>query len=199
MISIEEKLFKSALHQIESVKGGRLDILDKIASRLTSKVKSDHKANVIFVCTHNSRRSQIAEVSLRSFLKVLQLPEINVFSCGTEKTGIPDQIVHLLNGLGFEVSRVGEQVNVGNDIILSSKTFEDPGLPPNLLAIMVCDHASESCPFVPSFSERISLEFQDPKSADGSPQETASYENAWKKISREMAYLALKLEENIRG
>ena len=199
MISIEEKLFKTALHQIDSIKSGRLDVLDKIASKITSRLKLDLKANVVFVCTHNSRRSQIAEVSLRSFLKVLQIPEISVFSCGTEKTGIPDQIVRLLEGLGFEVLKTGEFINVGSEITLSSKTFDDPGLPPNLLAIMVCDHASESCPFVPSFSERISLEFQDPKSADGSPQETVSYENAWKKISREMAYLALKLEENLRG
>lgn len=199
MLSIEEKLFKKSLDQMSTIKEGRLNILDKIAVIVGKDLTNSLPVNFVFVCTHNSRRSQMAEFALKSFLNVLHFSEIGVYSCGIEKTAVAQPVIELFKNLGLDVTEQEHGVMVGKHIVLTSKNHKDPSLPQNLLAIMVCDHAAESCPFVPSFTQRFSLEFHDPKSSDGSPEEVAAYHKAWTKISREMAYLALKIEENVRG
>lgn len=196
MSDIVTSLFTKILPDVSQIKESRLKILDHIARQLVNVIQQDDEANVVFVCTHNSRRSQIAQVCLQLFLQELNIKNIGVFSCGTEKTHIPPQIFALFKRQGLEVRESkNDSIEVFNQIVLFSKTYEDDSLPKRSIAIMVCDSASETCPFVPSFNQRISLEFRDPKQADGSPEEEKSYNKAWIKIATEMAYLVLKLDE----
>ena len=191
------KLFNKSLSDIAQVKEGRLQILDKIALEIY-KSKSAHLevVNVVFVCTHNSRRSQMAQLLLQLFLDEVGITEISVYSCGTEKTNLPTPLLALIDQQGLEYKKqAAGGILVENKYCLFSKTYDDETLPTHSIAIMVCDSANESCPFVPSFHQRISLEYVDPKISDNTPHQDKTYQKCWNKIAAEMAYLALKLDE----
>ncbi|HOY14935.1 MAG TPA: hypothetical protein PLY70_17430 [Saprospiraceae bacterium] len=191
-------LLNTVLPQVYQLKESRFKILDSIAKEVIIAIQQDGIANLVFVCTHNSRRSQIAQLSLQLFLQEVGIDKVKVFSCGTEKTHIPTQTQSLFKSLGLNLDNQNDgSIIIDGKITLFSKTHEYPSLPQRSIAIMVCDHASESCPFVPGFNKRISLEYTDPKGADGTAEEEKSYRKCWNKIATEMAYLSLKLDELI--
>jgi arsenate reductase (thioredoxin) len=101
---------------------------------------------VLFLCTHNSARSQMAE----AFLNVLGKGRFKAFSAGTRARGLHP----------FSVQAMAEE---GIDISLQqSKTldkFVDQAFD---LVITVCDEANESCPYFASARERRHWSFPDP-------------------------------------
>ena len=189
-------LLNTVLPQVYQLKESRFKILDSLAKEVIVAIHEDGIANLVFVCTHNSRRSQMAQLSLQLFLQEVGIDKVKVFSCGTEKTLIPNQTQSLFKSLGLNLDTQNDgSIIIDQKITLFSKTHEDPTLPPRSISIMVCDQASEACPFVPNFNKRVSLEYADPKYADGSIDEEKAYRKSWNKISTEMAYLSLKLDE----
>jgi hypothetical protein len=54
---------------------------------------------------------------------------------------------------------------------------------------MVCSDADEACPFIPGASQRISLPYNDPKSADGTGQERLKYDERCREIARDVFYI----------
>ncbi|MEL6276628.1 MAG: protein-tyrosine-phosphatase, partial [Bacteroidota bacterium] len=53
-------------------------------------------------------------------------------------------------------------------------------------AVMTCDHADQNCPFVPGAERRFSLTYEDPKVADNTPSEKATYDERLRQIGREL-------------
>lgn len=185
------------LLQLDQLSSGRMLELDRLA-KLIKLCQKEGISDVLFVCTHNSRRSQIAELSLAQALDEVGYPNLKVHSCGTESTSIPQQIKDLYVSKGYIVSDLDGAVNVSNgnwSKNIYSKTIDDGNMPDRNIAVMVCDHASESCPHSPKFMHRYNLNYTDPKLHDGTEQESKAYQKAYDKISREMVYLALKLDE----
>jgi arsenate reductase len=54
---------------------------------------------------------------------------------------------------------------------------------------MTCDHADENCPLIPSSEKRISLQYEDPKRFDATPQEAEKYDERSLQIASEMFYI----------
>lgn len=201
-MSIEEFLRKSAM-TINEIKPKRMEKLDVIARMIKKDVQHKGLANVVFVCTHNSRRSQFAEVALSLCLRELNMEQIETYSCGTEETRIAQPVVDLLKTYDMEVS---EEVDKENPIVsldyegwskkLFSKTYEYKGFEDKeFVAVMVCDDAAENCPFVPRFVNRIPHSYIDPKRADGTDLQEKRYSQTFSLILQEMMYLALKIED----
>lgn len=186
------------INQIDQVSPGRQDELAEIARKIAQKGK-EGITDIVFVCTHNSRRSQISEVVLSNALFDLGL-NFEVYSCGTEATAIPNQIIELFKRQGYTVKGNNELIQLSSKSgwkrELWSKTIDDEGIPKSVIALMVCDQAAESCPFSPKFAVRIPLTYADPKLSDGSEEEEKAYNKAFSKIGKELCYLAMKLEEN---
>ena len=106
---------------------------------------------VLFLCTHNSARSQMAEGWLRS----LGGENFTVYSAGTEKTFVRPQAVQVMKEVGIDIShQVSKTLNQ-----YLQKEFEE--------VITVCDSANESCPIFPHVKNRRHWSFPDPSQATG--------------------------------
>ncbi len=104
------------------------------------------RQRVIFVCTHNSARSQMAEGMLRAWGG----DRFDAFSAGTEVTRVRPEAIAVMRELGIDIS--GQ----------SSKTLE-PYLEADFgWLITVCDRARESCPTLPGVRRQAHWSIDDP-------------------------------------
>ena len=113
------------------------------------------KQRVLFICTHNSARSQMAEGLLRH----LGNDRFEVFSAGTEATFVRPMAIKAMEELGIDISH---QQSKTLDRYLD-QPFDD--------VITVCDTAAEACPVFPGASRRRHWSFEDPSKASGSESE----------------------------
>jgi arsenate reductase len=110
---------------------------------------------VLFLCTHNSARSQMAEGLLRAAAG----DRYDAFSAGTEATHVRPLAIRAMAELGIDISRQ------------ESKTL-DRYLDQRFDAVItVCDDANESCPVFPGAAQRLHWSFPDPSRARGSEEE----------------------------
>jgi arsenate reductase len=116
---------------------------------------ADERQRVIFVCTHNSARSQMAEGLLRAWAD----DRYAVFSAGTEATRVRPEAISVMAELGIDIS--------GH----SSKTLEPFLGEPFEWLITVCDRAKEACPALPGVTRQEHWSVEDPSSAAGDEAE----------------------------
>jgi len=110
---------------------------------------------VLFLCTHNSARSQMAEGLLRH----LGGDRFEVHSAGTEATRVRPLAIKAMNELGIDISTQ------------RSKTL-DPYVDQRFdYVITVCDDANESCPIFPNATHRLHWSLPDPSKATGTETE----------------------------
>ena len=110
---------------------------------------------VLFICTHNSARSQMAEGALRH----LAGDQFEVHSAGTEATAVRPEAIAVMAEIGIDI---GAQTSK----ILTPFVGQEWDY-----VITVCDDANESCPFFPGASERSHWSFPDPSKATGTEAE----------------------------
>jgi arsenate reductase len=110
---------------------------------------------VLFICTHNSARSQMAEGLLRH----LGGERFEVFSAGTEATHVRPLAIRVMAELGIDIS--GQQSKTLDRYL--GEPFDD--------VITVCDAANEACPIFPGAKQRRHWSFEDPSKATGSEDE----------------------------
>lgn len=190
----------SVLETIE-IEPNRRQELDLIAKQLLTILNKDGHLNMNFVCTHNSRRSQLAQVWSYILAEELELP-IKSYSSGTEVTACNERTIGALerNGLQFNLIENGSnpfyEMKYGNAnaIRLFSKTVNDHSvLPSNFIAMMTCDHADANCPFIPEAIARIPFRFTDPKSFDDTDQEENAYNAKSLEIGSQLQYIYKQL------
>src|SRR5205823_752620 len=110
---------------------------------------------VLFICTHNSARSQMAEGLLRH----LGGDRFEALSAGTEATQVRPLAIKAMAELGIDIS--GQE----------SKTLDRYVHEPFDMVITVCDSAAEACPIFPAAMQRRHWSFADPSKATGSEAE----------------------------
>ena len=103
------------------------------------------KKNIMFLCTGNSCRSQMAE----GWTKKYWGHEFNVFSAGTKKHGMNDRAIKVMKEVGVDISSH------------YSKTVDELPYVTFDYIVTVCDHAHENCPYFPG-GKIIHVGFQDP-------------------------------------
>ena len=113
------------------------------------------KQRVLFLCTHNSARSQMAEGLLRH----LAGDRFEVYSAGTEATHVRPLAIRAMAELGIDIS--GQE----------SKTLDRYLGEPFDAVITVCDQANESCPVFFGAKKRLHWSFPDPSTAIGTEEE----------------------------
>lgn len=170
-----------------------------------SKFIQDEKANerpvlLNFICTHNSRRSQFAQIWAAVASDYFKLP-LQAFSGGVEVTELNPRVVASLQRLGFKIEKEGQsnpkcsvQWSVNSaPLVLFSKLYNDTVNPAtDFAAIMTCSHADETCPVVLGCSQRIPIRYEDPKKFDDTPLESALYDYTAFLIATEMFYVCSK-------
>jgi arsenate reductase (thioredoxin) len=113
------------------------------------------KTRVLFLCTHNSARSQMAEGLLRH----LSRNHFEAMSAGTEATHVRPLAIRAMDEVGVDIS-AQESETLGRYL---REPFD--------YVITVCDEANEACPFFPGASERLHWSFPDPSKAQGTEEE----------------------------
>ena len=116
------------------------------------------KKKVLFVCIHNSARSQMAE----AFLSRICPEEFEAQSAGIEPGNLNPVVVDVMREVGVDISR--NKTKAVSDILKSGQTFSH--------VITVCDETSaERCPVFPGMTARIHWSFSDPSSFRGTKSE----------------------------
>ncbi|VBB45369.1 Protein ArsC [uncultured Desulfatiglans sp.] len=113
------------------------------------------RKTILFVCTHNSARSQMAE----ALVNHLYGDRYQAFSAGTEPTEVHPIARRAMSELGMDISR---QQSKSIDRFLG-QDFE--------WVVTLCDHAHESCPVFPAGYKRVHKGFRDPAAAEGDDEE----------------------------
>ena len=116
------------------------------------------KKNIIFICIHNSARSQMAEAYLRHFAS----DRFVVWSAGLEPGNLNPVVVKAMELDGIDISR--HTTNSVDEFIDGHIKFD--------FVVTVCDEtAAEACPYFPGQGERLHWGFQDPSGLSGTDEE----------------------------
>lgn len=113
------------------------------------------KKKVLFICTYNSVRSQMAE----GLMKTLFHDTFEVFSAGIIPTGVNPYAIEVMKEIGIDIS---------NNRSKSIEEFKDANFD---YVVTVCDNAKEACPFFPG-KKILHQSFKDPSKFEGSIEET---------------------------
>ena len=185
----------------------RRDRLDALAAHLRERYQVGMTLRVTVICTHNSRRSHLAQVWLAHWLATYRIPA-EIHSAGTEVTAVYPAIVSTLREADFDIRPAdsSETDNPryllrlaadGEPLSLYSKRLDDPALPAfDFTALLVCDGAAEACPVVAGAEARFVLPFRDPKWSDGTTEMAAAYRTASEEINESMKYLANRIQQD---
>lgn len=188
-------LYKSEFDQIPEE---RKKALKKLSLFIESKIKAGENVELIFICTHNSRRSHISQIWAQTAAAYYGVPNVVAYSGGTEATAFNPRAVKAMEEAGFKIKKTSEGTNPvyevrfadnANAIKAFSKKYDDKANPQKGFgAIMTCSQADQNCPVVIGASVRISTPYDDPKEFDGTPQEAAKYTERVHQIGREILY-----------
>lgn len=181
------------------VNEARLQTLNKLIAHLQQKKQAKLPMALNFICTHNSRRSHLAQAWAAAWAKFYEIDQLSVFSGGTEATAFHPNSVKALQTAGFEIEVIDRGANPKYllksspdeaGLLMFSKKFDAPENPEShFVAIMVCSDADEACPFVPGCELRIALPFEDPKISDGTVDEAATYLSRSLEIAAAIGYV----------
>lgn len=179
--------------------------IDSIAEWIVQQHQKGDRANVSFICTHNSRRSQFAQVWFRVVQLYADLDIADSFSGGTEVTACNERTIASLKRTGLKIKTQNTEtdnpvyeISYNNSpepvLKLWSKLYDDDQNPSkDFAAVMACDHADQNCPFIPGASIRVPLTYTDPKYADNTNEEEQAYDQTCKIIATDMIRLVNKI------
>lgn len=203
-------MYQELLNTVQSLKWENIDtdrkeILEPLISFIQQKVNDGEEINLNFICTHNSRRSHLAQIWAQTAATFFTIPGVNCYSGGTETTALFPKIAETLAEQGFTVFNISETENPVyaikyNDnslpVIGFSKKYDSSFNPVSgFAAIMTCSQADGGCPFIPGAEKRIPITFEDPKISDNTPEQTAVYRERSLQIAEEMFYVFSKIKK----
>lgn len=190
-----QNTISQALNEFHLIPDERKDDLKVLSEFVKEK---GGMADLIFICTHNSRRSHLSQVWAQVAANHFGFFGVTCYSGGTEATAFFPSAVEALKYHGLDIKALSADPNPvyavkyncdAHPIICFSKTYDDSFNAQNdFAAIMTCDHADQNCPFIPTAGARIPIRYEDPKVADGTPQQQEKYIERSAQICREMLY-----------
>jgi arsenate reductase len=193
-----EHFFKSALENL-TIDENRKQLLKSIAVYIAEQVTANKKVNLNYICTHNSRRSQLAQVWSSYATNYYKFSDINSFSGGTAATAFYRNTVKTLQEVGFtfQIIEFSHQnpvyainyKNGINPIVGFSKLYDDEYNKKPFIAITTCSNAAENCPFITDAIERFHLPFNDPKTFDNTLYQSEKYLEINQQIAGEIHFI----------
>lgn len=194
------KAFADArIAEASQIPADRRKALTKLALWMRTQLDSGQTPRLVFICTHNSRRSHMSELWARTAAEVYGISGVQTFSGGTEATAFNPRAVAALRRAGFEISKKSEGENPhymarfgpqAEPAETFSKVYSTaPNPKSGFAAVMTCSQADKNCPSVEGAAFRVAIPYEDPKVSDGSSQEAGVYDERVAQISREILYL----------
>ena len=197
---LSSTLAKIGLYKISKK---RKEVLEILIHYVKEKLIVNQEPLLNFICTHNSRRSQLSQIWAQTAAHYYNI-KVRCFSGGLEVTAFNQAAVASLKRSGFKIEGIGKinpKYNVyyaqeSKPIIAFSKLYNDKVNPSESFAsIITCDHADENCPFIPYSEKRILLRYDDPKIYDNTVLEEKKYDERSLQIASEMLYVFKKVKD----
>ncbi len=138
------------------------------------------KPKIVFLCTGNSCRSQMAEGFARHFGK----ERLEVYSAGTAPVGVNPRAIAVMQEVGIDISTQ------------TSKAISKEMLDQADILITLCGDAQESCPLVPGQVQKRHWPLEDPARAEGSEEEIMA---KFRTVRDEIAVLVRELLTELTG
>jgi arsenate reductase len=182
-----------------SVSEERKEILKPLLDYIQNKVTTNQETRINFICTHNSRRSHLAQVWAQTMAFHFNIQNVFTYSGGTEATKLFPKISETLQNQGFAIQKLSSENNPvyaikfdknQQPIIGFSKIYSDDFNPETeFAAVMTCSQADGGCPFISGAEKRIPITFDDPKEFDNTPIESEKYSERSLQIASEMYFV----------
>ncbi len=186
-----------------SVSSLRREELQPLISFIQNKVNNTEEIRINFICTHNSRRSHLAQIWAQTMAFHFNLKNVFCYSGGTEATAMFPKVAETLAHQGFQIQQLSVTENPvygfkfdknQHPIICFSKRFDDAFNPTSqFAAIMTCSSADSGCPFIAGAEKRIPIKYDDPKAFDGTDLMNQKYAERSLEIASEMYYVFSKI------
>jgi arsenate reductase (thioredoxin) len=190
---------EQGIKDFDKIPAERKERLQQISTYVKAKLKADNKASLIFICTHNSRRSHMGQLWAYAAANYYGIKGLQSFSGGTEATAFHPNAIKAMSKAGFTITKVEEGTNPRYEVkyavdepaatLFSKKYMDAPNPTTNFAAIMTCTQADEACPIVQGAAARIAIPYEDPKKADGKPNQDEVYDERCKQIATEILYV----------
>lgn len=197
-------MFEKLSATIERIKGSsvpneRKEVLQPLTEYIQNKVDTNQEIRLNFICTHNSRRSHLAQIWAQTMAFYFQVKNVYCYSGGTEATAMFPKVAETLSNQGFQIQMVSQEKNPvfaikfnenQHPIICFSKAYFDDFNPKsNFGAIMTCNNADNGCPMVFGADARFPIKYDDPKAFDGTELMNEKYTERSLEIASEMYYV----------
>jgi arsenate reductase (thioredoxin) len=195
--------------EFDEISAERKQVLERLTDFVSKCAAEKKPCKLIFVCTHNSRRSHLSQAWAQVAAAHYQIPDVECFSGGTEATAMNPRTVAALRRAGIEIKEGITQAGSANPVYLVkfceseeavkyfSKCTDDNSNPSkDFGAVMTCTEADKACPMVVGCAFRLALPFQDPKVSDGTDQEAETYDLRCRQIAREMMYVMSRVKKS---
>ncbi|RRJ89206.1 protein-tyrosine-phosphatase [Paenimyroides tangerinum] len=190
----------------QEISKNRKAILQPLVVYIQKKVNDKQTINLNFICTHNSRRSHLAQIWAQFAAYYYNVQDVNCYSGGTEITALFPKVIETLSHQGFQILKISEGGNpiyaIKYDenslpIIGFSKKYDHSYNPSSeFVAIMTCSQADGGCPFIAGAEKRIPITYEDPKISDGTIEQTEVYQQRSVEIATEMMYIFSQIQVN---
>lgn len=178
------------------VSNKRVFLINEIVNYIYKKTSENKIPKLNFICTHNSRRSQLCQFWASFFSNYYNI-KCEVYSGGTVETEVHKSVLNNISDYGFNISFKEcnnpiysikfKNQNLGNYFSKFYYNFENPKN--EFAAIMTCSDAENNCPVVEGSEIKFSLPYEDPKKYDKSKNEKNEYKKTSETIASEMNYL----------
>lgn len=189
----------------ESISIERKSTLQPLIDFIQAKTLNQQEVRLNLICTHNSRRSHLAQVWAQTAAAHYDIKNVFCYSGGTEATALYPIAAKTLEQSGFKIKTISEGKNPiyaikygenEHPIIGFSKTYDDDFNPQSeFAAILTCSQADGGCPFIAGAEKRIPITFEDPKAFDNTPQQAEKYEERSLQIAIEMLYVFSQIKK----
>ncbi len=204
MISSIKTYCDNLTADFKSIPARRKELLEKISTYIAAKQKANETIQLVYICTHNSRRSHFGQIWAKVASSYFQIKNIHTFSGGTEATAFNINAINALQRIGFEIKPIHIDRNSTYRVCYSdteapidcfSKVYDHPKNPQKgFAAIMTCSDAEENCPFIPGIELRIGTTYDDPKAFDNTPLQDSKYDERCQQIALETFYVFSKVK-----
>ena len=197
------KFFINAHNKI-TLSEDRKILLLKISETISKEYKKEGIVNLNFICTHNSRRSQLGQVWGFYAADYFNL-NINNFSGGTDVTSFYRNTIKTLQKVSFtfhleNFSHQNPKYLISfngsfKSILGFSKRYDHVDNTSPFIAITTCNNADIKCPIITEATYRFHLPFEDPKTSDGTNLQDETYLKTNQQIAAEIYFIFARVKQ----
>ena len=205
MNKVLKDYIKTIIKNIDTdLEKNREEKLIELAQTIKNTYKNENNVQIIFICTHNSRRSQFSHIWAYVSSLYFKLDFIKPFSGGTEIDTVNLNVIKSLINSGLKIEKTHKEdamyllkpFKEYKGINLYSKEYSCKSNPTkHFIAIMTCSDADKMCPVIKGADKKVSLPYPDPRVADNTGLEEEVYNQTCSTIAKEMFYLMKQVKK----